>query len=423
MGMLSFADLVRPLTTSTFLETVWGREYVRLTGDQDRFEHLLPWPVLNRILREHRFDPSRLRLVKDGASLPASGYLRSGGQVATAEFTRALRDGATLNINAVHELHEPIARLAETMEDVFHERVQANLYASWQTVNGFDLHWDGHDVFVVQVAGRKQWGIYGSTLADPVRSDAFETKAPRPTTPLWSGLLNPGELLYMPRGCWHVATPVDEPCIHLSFGVRQSTGADFLHWLATDLLATDVCRTNVPRLSNEADVTAYTDRLRAAVADAIDSATLRRYFSDTDARAEVRPDVSLPLAATQLDPVFDDATIRFVPLRARLATRDANRTSIVCLGRRWSFAASVRPMLERLITRDPASFSELQAFLPPDMTSEELRRLLAKMLRDGLIAADFGAGTNATDGAATDALSFSPPAQPLSSSLAVVPDL
>ena len=132
----------------------------------------------------------------------------------TTALTRELRNGATIVLDAVDELHRPIRRLAESLERVFRVKVQVNAYAGWRTSHGFDLHWDDHDVFVLQVAGRKQWKVYGMTRKYPMARDVEPAVDP-PSEVLWEGLLRSGDLLYIPRGWWHVATPLDEPTLHL----------------------------------------------------------------------------------------------------------------------------------------------------------------------------------------------------------------
>ena len=114
----------------------------------------------------------------------------------------------------------PITDIAESLERLFRVRIQVNAYAGWRTSHGFDLHWDDHDVFILQVAGRKQWKVYGMTRKYPLAVDV-EPTVEKPDAPLWEGMLEDGDLLYIPRGWWHVATPLDEPTLHLTVGVNN----------------------------------------------------------------------------------------------------------------------------------------------------------------------------------------------------------
>ena len=239
-GVGSLGRILEPHAPEEFLASSWGVRLLHVRGRAGRFSDLMPWPRLNEILRRHRLDFPRLRLVRDGRPAPVSSFLKhvTGGRgrtniprLKTDELAKQLREGATLVLDAVDELSEPVEELAEGLELLFHEHVQVNLYAGWQTSRGFDLHLDDHDVFILQVAGRKRWSVYGMTRPYPLVNDV--EKAQKPThEPLWEGTLEDGDLLYIPRGWWHVAEALAEPTVHLTVGVHNRTGLDFLHRLS-----------------------------------------------------------------------------------------------------------------------------------------------------------------------------------------------
>jgi hypothetical protein len=142
-----------------FLANDYGQKFVYVPGTPGKFSALLPWPVLNGILEQHRLEPPRLRLTREGKPVPAERYLsfqpnrRSSGRpiprLNSAELTRELREGATLVLDNVDELHWPIRQLAESLERIFRVRIQVNSYSGWRSSHGFDVHWDDHDVFVL----------------------------------------------------------------------------------------------------------------------------------------------------------------------------------------------------------------------------------------------------------------------------------
>ena len=54
------------------------------------------------------------------------------------------------------------------MDDLGHP-VQANAYATPAGAQGFAVHHDTHDVFVLQVAGEKRWLVYEPALELPLK--------------------------------------------------------------------------------------------------------------------------------------------------------------------------------------------------------------------------------------------------------------
>src|SRR2546421_5359746 len=141
-GLDALARVLEPCAPEEFLASSWGVRFLHVRGRAGRFARLMPWGRLNEILRRHRLDFPRLRLVRDGKPAPVSSFLKhvaSGRgrtnipRLKTAELTKQLREGATLVLDAVDELSAPIEELAEGLELVFRGHVQGNLYAGWQT--------------------------------------------------------------------------------------------------------------------------------------------------------------------------------------------------------------------------------------------------------------------------------------------------
>lgn len=387
--------LLAPAGAEDFLAVAWGKHYRHIRGWPGKFADLLPWHQLNDMLRRHRLDFPRLRLVRDGKSLPVSAYLRHiAGRRGRApiprlrpvELAAELRRGATLVLDAVDELYPPLEDLASALELCFRERVQINTYAGWHTSRGFDLHWDDHDVFVLQVTGRKSWSIYGMTRAYPFAGDN-EPNPPPTGEPIWEATLEDGDLLYIPRGWWHVARPLNEPTLHLTVGIHNRTGLDLLRWLVGRMDASEVLRRDLPRFASGAERVARAMRLRAAVFDEWTDDIVEQYFSDLDRRAEPRPRLSLPWAATpQMKPLEGDTRVRLCAPRPLAFEVAGGVVEFACLGKRWRLAASAGPILRLLEERRTCSVSELCEAAAGALDERVVRAFLAELLMHGLIA-------------------------------------
>lgn len=392
--------LLEPHTAEEFFASSWGKTYKHIRGRAGRFASLLPWERLNEILRQHRLDFPRLRLMREGKSLPVTSYLRhtSGARRKTpiphlqpVKFTAQLRAGATLVLDAVDELHTPLEKLAAELELLFRERVQINSYAGWHTSRGFDLHWDDHEVFILQVTGRKRWRIYGETRPHPLAGD---TDNPQPTgAPLWEATLEDGDFLYIPRGWWHVAEPLAEPTLHLTVGIHNHTGIDLLQWLGGKLRAeSETFRQDLPRFASPAERAAHVGQLKAELSEAWDANLLERYFSELDALAEPRAQLSLPWSAgiaTQdvIIPPDQNALVRLLAPRPLDLQLEAGVVEFSCHKKRWRFAADALPVLQRLANGRACSVAELcEAATAERLDEGTVRALLGELLRHGLIA-------------------------------------
>ncbi len=388
----TLAEVLAPLSTDDFLHNYLGQQFFLGKGQPGKFSGLLPWSDVNRILRQHRLDVPRLRVVQDGRPIPAESFLtyRAGkssriARIRPVELTAKLRDGATLIIDSVDELQEPVTRLSENFEQVLRARIQVNMYAGWRTSRGFDLHWDDHDVIVLQIAGRKHWKVYPMTREYPLAGDS-KAPANAPQSPLWEGLLEEGDYLYIPRGWWHVAVPLDEPTLHLTCGVHRPSGVDLLAWFTERLHNSVAVRQDLPRFATPAAQAAHLERIRQAIGEAWSPDLISAFLAETDARTKPRPHFSLPSILTL--PTHGQWHVKWIaPRPVEFQTNQPGKVTFTFNGKQWTFAAAAAPLLELLQAQSRCSLDQLQS-ASGTLSSAAVRAFVKELLDSGLAALD-----------------------------------
>ncbi|WP_380144037.1 cupin domain-containing protein [Kibdelosporangium aridum] len=390
---LTLADLVAPLEVSQFLGSVQGKTHRRLQGTAGRFASLMPWSTLNDVLRHHRLDFPRLRLAQDGDVVPAHTYTemvtpKRGPQIPkllSAPFTEHLRNGATLVLDAVQELVDPVADLAARLEHDLRERVQVNLYAGWGKTHGFDVHWDDHDAFILQISGRKRWRVHGPTRPAPLHRDV-EPPAQPPAEPLEDFILEDGDALYVPRGHWHDVSAIGEESLHLTIGFNPATGVDLVNWLADQLRTEELFRGDLPRFGTEAERHDHATRIKDGIEALLDQHVIDRFLTDRDAHGPALTRIGLPWAATSdLLPANDTATVRLLTPRAVLQHQDSTVT-LLASGSRFTFGAAAGPVLSALLSGTPVTVETLVEMAEPTLDRATVRALLGELITQGLLA-------------------------------------
>lgn len=389
MAPHDLAGLLTPLETGPFLRTCWGQNFLHVPGAPGKFADLLPWPALNRILEQHRLDTPRLRLTREGKPVPPTSFLsystnrrrptQSIPRLRASDVSRELRDGATLVLDAVDELHAPVTALAESLESLFRVRIQVNAYAGWRTSHGFDLHWDDHDVFILQIAGRKQWKVYGMTRKYPLSRDVAPTTT-KPESPLWKGMMHDGDLLYIPRGWWHVATPLDEPTLHLTIGVNNPTGADLLNWFVERLRASEDVRRDLPVFAGPEQQSALLERLRDSFLHEWNGDLMQQYLDHLDSKSQPRARMNLPWSPTPAVLPPGSFQIKWAsPRRPNIEAVD-DEIHVIASGRRWRFALAARSILDRLSSGDLCSIEEFH-----HVEAATARAFIRELVENGLV--------------------------------------
>ena len=115
--------------------------------------------------------------------------------------------------------------------------MQINAYITPPQNRGFAPHYDVHDVFVLQVSGRKHWRIHAPVVTDPLDNQNWEKSraavaAQAEGEPLIDCVLEPGDALYLPRGTIHAAEALGDTSIHLTVGIHPITRYELVRQLA-----------------------------------------------------------------------------------------------------------------------------------------------------------------------------------------------
>lgn len=244
-------DWLAPLGVERFRDEVWGRQCVLFRAGAARTSPLMTWDDLNRLLTYNRFEYPRLTFARDGRIVEGLDYLRLLPQdrwnsyLLDHEGTMAqFRSGATMVLDHIHELHEPIRQFADAWAAALGVDVRVNMYLAGLG-QGFNVHWDDHDVLIVQVQGRKAWTVYEATTPNPVEHTP-EVENRRPSSVVFQGILEPGDLLYIPRGFWHEARASQGPTLHLTHTLQRPMGRELARFALEHLIGSDACRQDIP---------------------------------------------------------------------------------------------------------------------------------------------------------------------------------
>lgn len=393
MTPLTLADILHPDPPAEFLAQYWGKVFVRIPGSPGKFRSLLTWRRLNTLLQQLRPEAPRLRLVLDHKYLAEGKYLRhtatrrgSGSvRLDTVRMNRLLRRGANLVINAVEEVVEPIARLTENLERELREGIQVNAYVAFGATSGFNVHRDSHDVLILQVAGRKAWRVYAPSPAGEGGASASP-----PASPVWEGVLEDGDCLYIPRGWWHGAVALGEPTLHLTVGVLNRTGVHLLTWVHEQLSSLAVFQQDLPRFADAETQARHFAQLQEALCKEWTPDVIDRFSRDYEVRAQPGPRPNLPWSAQQ-NPLPADVdgvsvSLNVTPCGGLRALPERGIVELHVVDRHWSFPIAMEPLLRILLDGRPHVVAELQ--IAHGQSAAVARSFLTLLIIEGIVRAE-----------------------------------
>lgn len=272
---------------ASFIDHHWARSPLhRSNRDPEAFADLFTLDDVDRLVSSSFARTPTFRLVRDGTPVPPARYsktARVGGQSVSGvgdprRVFQEFADGATIVLQGLQRYWPPLIDFCRQLELDLTFPVQANAYVTPPGSQGLAVHYDTHDVFVLQVAGSKEWELYDPVFPDPLPSQPWASRQREPGPVTLSVRLAGGDFLYVPRGFLHSARAQAELSAHLTIGIHSETRHDVLrHVVESAAEMADFRRSLPPGYAEDEEGLAKT--VEMAIAD------LRSWLDSVDARA------------------------------------------------------------------------------------------------------------------------------------------
>ena len=385
---------------ATFGARHWGREPLLVrAADPEGFRDLLDLDGVDELLSRRGLRTPFLRLARNGAVVDSSSFTGGGGvgaeiadQVRDDRVAALFAEGTTVVLQALHRTWPAVIGFATELGAELGHPVQVNAYVTPPSSRGFSAHYDVHDVFVLQLAGRKHWTIHAPVHPDPLRDQPWNDHAAavaaraRDEAPAIDTVLEPGDAMYLPRGWLHAATALGEVSAHLTVGIHVVTRFALVEALTALVAADPRLRASLPLgvdVADPAQLAPHLDAVRAALADALDRVPAQAVARRVRGRvwSGARPEPLGPVAvATFAEGLAAGDTVRLrAGLRFRL-TVDGDRAELALPGRTITLPGGTEEALRALLDLHPSIVGHL-----PGLDEADQLVLVRRLLREGVV--------------------------------------
>jgi len=384
----SLADLLHPNDPTLLFDAVKAHQRLLLRSDRARqFAALAPWDRLNALITPEHIESGCVEMVRNSFIIASEVLLehergsQSKKRVQVGTLQSNCRQGLSLVINSIQDVMRDIALVNAIIERELRCPVHTNAYMSFSCDSAFKPHWDNHNVLVLQVHGRKQWTCWGQPWQFPTN----KSECPVPSVlgkPEWEGLLEPGDILYVPRGDIHAAKVMEsEDSVHLTITIKPPRGEAIGLAIARLCESETMARKDLPTLASAEDKKAWLAEMKAILHQAVDRLDLEQVLTDLDQKRAPLPFTSLGL--------INRVTLasRFQPtLRRRLPagwnTDDGGTVQVG--GKTWRLNAQEATVLENALRRHTLTVGELLPLMP-HIEPDAIIRLVGDMALKGLL--------------------------------------
>jgi ribosomal protein L16 Arg81 hydroxylase len=239
--LFEFADVVAPVTVEEFLAEYYEQRCLMVhRNEPSYYSKLLPFESFDDLLELRPASSERVYAVSAHREISAEDYTLPDGRPDAARLYQLFAEGGTIIFPQMQDSLPSLSFLCRGAEQFFNCPFQTNVYYTPSNAQGFKTHHDTHDVFVLQVAGSKQWRVYDTAIRLPLPGQIFDAGEHPIGAPVQEFKLNAGDLFYCPRGVPHDAVSTDEPSLHITFGALSYSWAEVMIEAMADLCLKDV---------------------------------------------------------------------------------------------------------------------------------------------------------------------------------------
>ena len=380
--------LIAPNEPDAFLADIWERQPLAVhRNSPGYYGMLLSLEDIDHVLTANLLRVEDVQLTNAARDISPSDYSHPSGVVDAARLYQAFADGGTIILPQLHYRLSRLAALCRTLERELSTRFQTNIYLTPGGAQGFRRHYDSHDVFILQIAGRKHWRLYDTPVALPLRSQTFRPDEVEAAPETAAFTLEPGDAAYIPRGTMHDAESDDAMSLHVTVGVLGRTWHDLLvEALSAVSLEERAFRRNLPAGFARADYdrtaarATFADMLRH-LADRMDfDAALDRFVDDFVTTRHPLLDGQLAQIA-RLSGLTVSATVVPRPDLVYRLEQGPDALSIHCYGTTVTLPAHAAPAA--LAALQPGG--TVISALPGELDDDSKLVLVRRLIREGLV--------------------------------------
>ena len=241
IGRQEFQWVINPIEIDTFMADNWEKKHLLIPRkDPSYYQKLISRQTIDQMLREN--------IVEYTKNIDITSYKDNvrethnpDGRAIPGDVWNFYSDGCSIRILNPQTFMPSVYAMNVKLQEYFHCMVGTNVYLTPPNSQGFAPHYDDIEAFVLQIEGKKHWKLYNPRSDEEylprVSSENFDQD--EIGEPIFEVILEPGDLLYFPRGCIHQAFTVPgHHSLHVTLSVYQKNSwIDLMEFMMQDALA------------------------------------------------------------------------------------------------------------------------------------------------------------------------------------------
>ncbi|KAK7083514.1 hypothetical protein SK128_014647, partial [Halocaridina rubra] len=223
-GQDTFKWIIHPHKESDFFSQYWEKKPLLVKRKKkDYYKGLFSTVDFDKILHE--------QVVLYTKNLDVTSYTNGKrethnpiGQAHAPVVWDYYNNGCSLRMLNPQTFHSRVWKCLASLQEYFNSFCGANVYLTPPDTQGFAPHWDDIEAFILQLEGKKRWRVYEPRNDEEVLPESSSPNLDQESIgdPILDTILEPGDLLYFPRGYIHQGHAVEnEHSLHVTISTYQ----------------------------------------------------------------------------------------------------------------------------------------------------------------------------------------------------------
>ena len=233
----SFEALISPISIKDFFGIYWENKYFHISRENpDFYKALLDIDEINQVMKKQSIDYPHIYIynpeesaVKTNPSAYVDNKSPFIGRLNFNDAHSVFTNGATMVIRNFSINAPRLKSFCSYLDYLFGFHFEDVLFVTPFNSQGFQMHYDPDDLFILQTFGEKRWYLVEhdkvklpiKLLRDhETRSEIMKELKQKKAE---SVLMKQGDFMYLPRGVFHYAVCEESPSAHLTIGMVESS--------------------------------------------------------------------------------------------------------------------------------------------------------------------------------------------------------
>lgn len=390
--MKTLEYILSPYDYHQFMAEHWMQKAIHISaGGNPKFDRLFSWEHFNYLLSYNDLDSNDIDLILNGKIVSRTEVVNPAELFQPGKLLKFLQKGATLKFNNLQKRVPEIAEFVSQLRyEIGYSNLTVNAYSSFPGKQGFVSHYDPYEIFVMQIDGAKQWKVFPETLKYPLESQPSMYFEPPAAKPYLNTVLEPGDVLYLPKGHWHYAIAVGKPSLHITLGIHCATGIDFLDWVVNQLRQSEDWRKNLafPTENNSDTIRNQLSQLVEKLSDYTQKSDLPSgYIYDLITANHPVNTYSLPQqTGFYIFPKGINTRFRVAPWQRLMISQVSEAEYKIKSWEKEAIVQSVTPeFIENLLSVEMFTGKDVMRWLPDLDWQDEVMPILSALVQEGII--------------------------------------